>query len=97
MLKLSKKAVYGKQQGVSVGCNPYKCGAASYHLLLAFCAETQIFFGIYECNFDKRADKTNEELRPKFRSKHTKRYQQSSITICEGASDRKLTFKTRSN
>ena len=35
------KTVYGNQQGVSVGYNPHKCGAASYHPLLAFCAETK--------------------------------------------------------
>ena len=29
------KTVYGNQQGVSVGYNPHKCGAASYHPLLA--------------------------------------------------------------
>ncbi len=35
------KTAYGKQQGVSVGYNPHKRGAASYHPLLAFCAETK--------------------------------------------------------
>jgi len=35
------KTVYGNQQGVSVGYNPHKCGAASYHPLLAFCGETK--------------------------------------------------------
>ena len=35
------KTAYGKQQGVSVGYNPHKRGARSYHPLLAFCAETK--------------------------------------------------------
>ena len=35
------KTAYGKQQGVSVGYNPHKFGAASNHPLLAFCAETK--------------------------------------------------------
>ena len=35
------KTACGKQQGVSVGYDPHKRGAASYHPLLAFCAETK--------------------------------------------------------
>ena len=35
------KTVSSNQQGVSVGYNPHQCGAASYQLLLAFCAETK--------------------------------------------------------
>jgi hypothetical protein len=35
------KTVYGNQQGVSVGYNAHKSGAASYHPLLAFYAETK--------------------------------------------------------
>ena len=35
------KTVCGNLQGVSVGYNPHVCGAASYQLLLAFCAETK--------------------------------------------------------
>jgi len=37
------KTVYGNQQGVSVGYNPHKCGASSYHPISAFCAETKEF------------------------------------------------------
>ena len=48
------KTAYGKQQGVSVGYNPHKRGAASYHPLLAFCAETkEILQGwLRNCMFD---------------------------------------------
>ena len=35
------KTVYGNQQGTSVGYNPHRHGAASYHPILAFCAETK--------------------------------------------------------
>ena len=40
-------------------------------------AETQLFIEAYDRKFDKRGDKIKGELRPKFRSKHTKGYQQS--------------------
>ena len=35
------KTVCGNQQGASVGYNPHRHGAASYHPILAFCAETK--------------------------------------------------------
>ena len=35
------ETVYSKQEWTSVGYNPHKRGAASYHPLLAFCAETK--------------------------------------------------------
>jgi hypothetical protein len=35
------KTAFGKQQGVKKGYNPFRKGQASYHPLLAFCAETK--------------------------------------------------------
>jgi hypothetical protein len=35
------KTAYGKQQGVKKGYNPFQKGKASYHPILAFCAETK--------------------------------------------------------
>ncbi len=35
------KTAYGKQQGVKKGYNHFRKGQASYHPLLAFCAETK--------------------------------------------------------
>ena len=40
-------------------------------------AETSLFIGAYDRKFEKRDVKTKEEVRLKFRSKHTKEYQQS--------------------
>jgi hypothetical protein len=40
-------------------------------------AETSLFIGAYDRKFEKRDVKTKGEVRPKFRSKHTKGYQQS--------------------
>jgi len=44
------KTAYGSQEGVEKGYNPHKQGAASYHPLLAFCAETkEILQGWLRC------------------------------------------------
>ena len=44
------KTVYGSQEGVAKGYNPYKRGAYSYHPLLAFCVETkEILQGWLRC------------------------------------------------
>lgn len=37
----TEKTAYGKQQGVKKGYNPFRKGKASYHPVLAFCAETK--------------------------------------------------------
>jgi len=37
----TEKTAYGKQQGVKKGYNPFRKGKASYHPILAFCAETK--------------------------------------------------------
>jgi hypothetical protein len=37
----TEKTAYGTQQGVQKGYNPFRRGKASYHPLLAFCAETK--------------------------------------------------------
>jgi hypothetical protein len=37
----TEKTAYGTQQGVKKGYNPFRRGKASYHPLLAFCAETK--------------------------------------------------------
>ncbi len=37
----TEKTAYGKQQGIKKGYNPFRKGKASYHPILAFCAETK--------------------------------------------------------
>jgi len=37
----TEKTGYGKQQGIKKGYNPFRKGKASYHPILAFCAESQ--------------------------------------------------------
>lgn len=37
----TEKTAFGKQQGVKKGYNPFRKGKASYHPILAFCAETK--------------------------------------------------------